>query len=231
MRSYLKIWVALGVPVLVAGTAVALVDSPGATALLFSFGAVAGVMVQLDRQHALGEKPSRPRRARRAIGPALLAGLLLTGGLGLAMVDAQLFLGIVLVAAITSPPVVGLFAGGGHRPLELSVVPDDVIDLEPSFGRISPPSIAPARLAVALDIEATLAELPALSDLEVCRAWRRSFVLLDATISSADRLAIVQLREAYLDELGRRSPRALQAWFDAGGRAASGPDKFFREAS
>jgi ABC-type transport system involved in cytochrome bd biosynthesis fused ATPase/permease subunit len=74
-------------------------------------------------------------------------------------------------------------------------------------------------------------QLRALSDLELCRAWRRSFVELDAAASPATRLAVVQLRQAYLDELGRRRPDALQAWFDSGGRAASGPDKFFLDAS
>jgi len=234
MHSYHKIWVAIGVPILAAGTAIAMVENAAAAALMFAFGTIAGAVVHLDREDVVRPAGQRARFAplasRRTAGPAALGGLALTGGLGLALMDGQIFLGFVLLAAITSPWVVLPLASATRR----DKVPDyplaGVVDIE-SAQRLWAEATMSLELVPAVDVESALAELPHLSDLEVCHAWRRSFVALDAVSSPRDRLAIVQLREAYLDELDRRQPRALRAWLAAGGRAASGPDKYFRDAS
>lgn len=234
MHTYNKIWVAVGVPILAVGTALAMVENVGAAVLLFAFGAIAGAVIHLDREdivHAEGRRARfAPRASRRTVGPALLGGLLLTGALGLALMDGQIFLGTALLAAITSPWVVLPLAGATRR----EKVPDyplaGVVDIE-SAQRLWVEATMSMELVPSVDIESALAELPHLSDLEVCHAWRRSFVVLDSVSNPRDRLAVVQLREAYLDELDRRQPRALRAWLAAGGRAASGPDKYFRDAS
>jgi hypothetical protein len=81
-------------------------------------------------------------------------------------------------------------------------------------------------------VEGRLARLPAadavstLDDEALCRAWRRSFVHLSASRLPARRLELVSLRQAYLDELDRRHPAAVQSWLVSGARAASNPMPF-----
>jgi hypothetical protein len=72
-------------------------------------------------------------------------------------------------------------------------------------------------------------ELRALDDRTLCRHWRDSFALLNDASSMAERLSVVQLREWYLDELHRRAPRGLDAWFASGPRASSNPLPFLSD--
>lgn len=78
------------------------------------------------------------------------------------------------------------------------------------------------------ELDEIRAVLPELSDEQLCRAWRRSFLVLERA-DPCLRLSVVELRAAYLDEMSRRHPRQLAAWMASGGRAASGPDKYFAE--
>jgi hypothetical protein len=68
-----------------------------------------------------------------------------------------------------------------------------------------------------------------LTDEELCREWRRSFVTLTSARSSRDLGLVVAQRQIYLDEMDRRSPSALQAWLASGARAAGGPDRFLTQ--
>ena len=61
---------------------------------------------------------------------------------------------------------------------------------------------------------------------ELCREWRRSFVALQAARSPVELIRVVAQRQVYLDEMERRSPSALQAWLASGARAAGGPDRY-----
>ncbi len=65
-----------------------------------------------------------------------------------------------------------------------------------------------------------------LTDADLCRAWRSSFVALQRATSVESRLQVVRLRALYLDELQRRSGPAVQAWLESGARAASDPSRF-----
>jgi hypothetical protein len=62
-----------------------------------------------------------------------------------------------------------------------------------------------------------------LDDEELCLAWRRSFVRLNASDSVALRLAVVEARGDYLNELARRHPAQFDEWLNSGARAASDP--------
>jgi len=66
-------------------------------------------------------------------------------------------------------------------------------------------------------------ELTALDDDELCLAWRRSFVMLNAAGSPGERLLLVEQRQRYLDELERRSPVGLASWLTSGARAPGNP--------
>lgn len=67
------------------------------------------------------------------------------------------------------------------------------------------------------------AELARLDDEALCLEWRRSFFRLEAASTAGERLAVVQERQRYLDELHRRSPDGLAAWFASGARASGDP--------
>lgn len=67
-----------------------------------------------------------------------------------------------------------------------------------------------------------------LSDLELCIAWRCSYLSLERATSVRERLRIVQHREGILDELERRGPQQLAEWLQTGARAAGDPSRHFR---
>jgi hypothetical protein len=88
------------------------------------------------------------------------------------------------------------------------------------------PRSVPPRETVELPPDLEAADLDGLSDEALCHAWRRSFVMLERTASVVGRIRVVAHRQRLLEELEHRHPEELQAWFDAGGRAASGPERF-----
>jgi hypothetical protein len=73
-------------------------------------------------------------------------------------------------------------------------------------------------------------ELGSLGDAALCWAWRRSFRLLEAAGSAAERLSVVEQRQRYLDELARRSPEGVAAWLAAGARASGNPLPYLDDA-
>jgi hypothetical protein len=75
------------------------------------------------------------------------------------------------------------------------------------------------------------AQASRLSDEELCLAWRRSFLGLERARTTVALQDVVRLRQAYLDELARRYPAGVQAWFDSGARAAGGPDRYLHHRS
>ena len=66
-----------------------------------------------------------------------------------------------------------------------------------------------------------------LGDEELCRLWRATYWQLGRQTSEAGLLDLVVLRQAFLDELERRDPAALQAWLSSGARASGGPERFW----
>jgi hypothetical protein len=76
--------------------------------------------------------------------------------------------------------------------------------------------------------EAVLVVTDALTDSDLCMAWRSSYVALDRAMDPGAKLRAVEIREVLLDELGRRDAPGLEAWFRSGARAAGGPDRYLR---
>jgi hypothetical protein len=79
-----------------------------------------------------------------------------------------------------------------------------------------------------VDTGITPAHVRAMDTDELCRGWRCSYLGLAAANRPHDLAEVLRVRQVYLDELHRRHPTALEAWFAAGGRAASGPERFLR---
>lgn len=146
---------------------------------------------------------------------ALVASLLVPGAIGL--IAALEFTGvlIVLILAGTTPAITSRVRArwfpAAHRPPPQRDKPVGTV----STARPRPAAIEPAA--------EPMPELDFLDDQALCLAWRRSFVRLESARSAAERLAVVEQRQKYLDELHRRSPDGLAAWFASGARASGNP--------
>lgn len=229
MRTYTKTWIGTAAGLLAVGAVSSLLFDTGTALIMLALGLVTGAAIGIvaERGHVTAW--------------AGWGALVTVGAAGLAHADVTIFAGVALMFAALSPPVVGLVtratAGHGGPPARsrrghlLWPVPLSAADAEHDSADLRQRENAMLQVHDEHSLRAMADQLRTLSDLELCRAWRRSFLVLDAAASPVIRLAVVQLRQAYLDELGRRRPDALQAWFDAGGRAASGPDRFFLDAS
>lgn len=92
---------------------------------------------------------------------------------------------------------------------------------------------APAYATVDLsaDEPVPVLEVPDLmSDLDLCQAWRSSYVALQRAMSVESRARVVEMRALYLDELERRAGSAVRAWLASGARAASDPSRYVSPA-
>ncbi|WP_432937016.1 hypothetical protein ACQPXM_24185 [Kribbella sp. CA-253562] len=154
------------------------------------------------------------RAASRIARVALAAAVLAPAAMGLLAVFGFAGLLVVLALAVTTPGFTSLVrtrraADRGPSPVRPDFgVPNVAV---PPMRRAVPPMTGPLPDAGSLDDEA------------LCLAWRRSFVQLEAARSAAERLAVVERRQQYLDELHRRSPQGLAAWLASGARASGNP--------
>jgi hypothetical protein len=158
-----------------------------------------------------------PRIAR----VALAAGLIAPAIIGLIAVFKFAGVLIVLILAATTPALTSLLQARRRTKEDPSAV--------------QPESTAPRVPATAGQLASGLAAGPArdlrsLDDEALCLAWRRSFVLLEAARSAAERLSVVEQRQQYLDELHQRSPEGLAAWLASGARASGNPLPYVGDA-
>ncbi|MFC7496123.1 MULTISPECIES: hypothetical protein [unclassified Nocardioides] len=65
-----------------------------------------------------------------------------------------------------------------------------------------------------------------LDDARLCAAWSESYVALQRTRDLAERLAIVNARQAYLDELEARDERGFRTWLHSTARPVGNPHPF-----
>lgn len=61
---------------------------------------------------------------------------------------------------------------------------------------------------------------------ELCRLWRVTFWMVRDVRSPARTVAVVDLRQAVLDELERRRPDAVRCWLTSGRGEADGPARY-----
>ncbi len=151
------------------------------------------------------------KAVRRTGRLALVSGLLVPGAVGL--IAALEFTGvlIVLLLAGTTPAVTSRVRARWFPSADRPPQQD-----RPAPGRRPGP-------AATVPAAEPVPQLGALDDRALCLAWRRSFVQLEAARSAAERLAVVEQRQKYLDELHRRSPDGLAAWLASGARASGNP--------
>ncbi|WP_219414502.1 hypothetical protein [Pseudonocardia nigra] len=88
-----------------------------------------------------------------------------------------------------------------------------------------PPAAPPAPAAPVLPAGTAVAEM---STLDLCRAWRVSYLRLQHAAGATELDGTAQIRQRYLDELERRDLAGFRRWIDSGARAASDPARFIR---
>lgn len=149
----------------------------------------------------------------------LAAGLLVPAAIGLMAAFGFAGVLIVLVLACTSPAIISRARG---RWLPVKDRPPE--QAKPVRARRARPAVnEPLPEPVAEAAAEPAPPLAVMDDAALCLAWRRSFVLLQAARTAAERLAVVEQRQQYLDELHRRSPGGFAAWLASGARASGNP--------
>jgi hypothetical protein len=135
------------------------------------------------------------------LGGAVTAGLWSTGGAGV---------GLLALAVVTSPPIVTrVVRSCRQRPRPTGRAHSAAVEL---------PSVLTADLLAG--------PVHALDDVQLCTAWSRSYLALRGCPTAADQLEVVNLRQAYLDELHSRHESAVHDWLRSGARPASSPRSF-----
>ncbi|NIK59254.1 hypothetical protein [Kribbella shirazensis] len=162
------------------------------------------------------------RSALRRIARFTLAGGLI-GPAAAGLIAVFTFAGVlvVLILAATTPALTSLvLARRQHARADDPHVaqPESATPRDPVISLADGPVLIPEP------------ELRSLDDEALCLAWRRSFSVLAASRSAAERLSVVEQRQQYLDELQRRSPEGVAAWLASGARASGNPLPYVGDA-
>jgi len=171
---------------------------------------------------------TRPRRDKRRIvaTSAVLSGAGTVAFIGLGtMLGAPTAVLLVAITAGGSPYVTNRCARWlrehGHLPAAAPRASRPASGERPSGPvSVSIPPIDTDRLPE-LRVESS-----ALSDDALCLAWRASFSALQRAETPAQRLSVIEVRRAYLDEIERRNAHGMAAWLASGPRAAGDPSRY-----
>ena len=165
---------------------------------------------------------SGPSAGAQGLRRALTTGVIVTAIAGLLAMFAVIGVVLVLLLTVTSPHVRAL---ARRRRVPRRGRPE-----VPRPGSEEPPRTRDRSRAASEIRLSAIVDLSTSDDEALCLAWRRSFQLLAEAPSAEAALSIVELRQRYLDELHRRSPQGVAAWFDAGGRASGSPLSFLSDS-
>ncbi|MDF1605401.1 hypothetical protein [Nocardioides sp. YIM 152315] len=91
-------------------------------------------------------------------------------------------------------------------------------------GATSPYAVGRVARAVRPPLHKSAVE--ALDDTRLCAAWSESYVALQRAQSPAERLAIVNARQSYLDELEARDATGFRTWLNSAARPVGNPHPF-----
>ena len=166
----------------------------------------------------------------RIIGPRWVVafGLLAMSWLGLVLFFGVAGMVWVCALVVTTTPVRRLWALRHLRPgVPLSQPPLDLppTDLDP-LPRDAVAEAAEVAEVADLGVPPSPAEVAALSDDDLCLAWRRSYLQLAQAVLDSTRSTVVELRASILDEMDRRDPRGMGLWLASNPRAAGNPSPY-----
>jgi hypothetical protein len=152
----------------------------------------------------------------------LVTGAVLTAVAGLVAVFQAAGLLVVLLLVCTSPALIAAVRVLGHCATDTP----ETVPIDGLSQRAQSVQVVEDLAGFATS---STEDLAGLDDASLCLAWRRSFLLLEAAESAEHRIAVVQYRERCLDELQRRCPQGVAAWFSSGARASGNPLPFLNE--
>ena len=168
----------------------------------------AAIVFTLAEPEPRAGRPADSRSPRTAVEISVLAGSGTVAAAVLGTASGLLLVSVLLVALATSPPVL--------RQVRRSGLPHPPVDVEHEVVAPYPTLVSDPR------------SLAALTDQQLCFAWRYSFFALQDASSIEEKSHVVAVRMAYLDELETRSAAAVHAWLESGARASEGPERFLR---
>jgi hypothetical protein len=215
MKAYRICWLTLCIALGAVGIVVALSWSLSVTVVFFTCAAACGAVLGTA---ALGPEDAPPETIvwrQVAIGAAV-GGLVTVAAIGMGVLLGAGTAVLLLMLGIGGSPTVVRFC---RRRLGQSG----------SDSPSAPPSESSGQTAESAAAEAgddAPRQPQALTDAQLCTAWRVSFSALEKASTEQQRLRIVEERQDCLDELERRNPHGLAAWLASGARAAGDPTRF-----
>lgn len=162
-------------------------------------------------------QPTPMRTRLRAMAFGVVGGLTVTGVAGVAGASAAI---LPLLLLATSPMARRLWVRAQPSP-SLRRPPDPRSGGQ--RGRTAR-TRAPGTVRQASPIE--VMDLSAMSNAQLCRAWRTSFSALQRSEYADEREQLAAARASYLDELEHRDPEGFARWIADGARAASDPERY-----
>ncbi len=218
MSAYDRTWTTLAAVVSAAGLFAAF-RGYEVTVLLGMF-LTASVLVVMWVLPFVADKPL----VRPLTVTGVVAGLVMWVAMGAGRVAGLLGVLAVVVLAMLSPWALRAYGRILGRPRRRAGTPpgEPTEPSEPS----EPAAAAVAPPAVALPEEGHQLAADLMSDDELCRAWRRSCVELQRSLSPQARLDVVAVRARLLEELELRAGPRFSEWLAAGSRAAGDPSSF-----
>jgi hypothetical protein len=217
MNTYRVVWLFTCGVAAAAGAGVALTLSVPTMIALFAGAGVVGGAVALNVTVVWDEAEVPLRETLVFVAKGSLVG----GAACVALVGLAALLGawVLLLVVIV----------GGCSPYALSLCGRWLgrrADGSDPLPRRDPSACAGLRASPKPSVLEPTPEVRSLSDTGLCEGWRASFSALHEASSHSQRIRIVQVRQAYLDEFERRNPNGLTAWLGSGARAAGNPSRY-----
>jgi len=217
---YRDVWVTLTAVTATVGVCIAVLtwSLAGVIGAFIAGGVMGGAMT------AALQPENLPRPWRRACLGALASGVAVVSVAGLVVVLRAGALLLLVAATLSAPPLVRILR---ERLAAKQPKPPAAQETQPAERPLDDLDEPDWPAPNAATVEMSLPMAPeSLDDDALCWAWRRSYVVLQRTHTAATRLHVVQVRQAYLDELERRNAMGLSAWLASGARAAGNPSRF-----
>lgn len=217
MRTYTSWWWSVWGTVMLLGMLLSvLVWPPSSVVVVFLLAALSAAVATTTY---FRQRPDRaipaPGLGRTSTVTGVAVGATTVGLSAVGSLSGALLLLVLLAAGATSPWAVRVL---------LRNAPDPRPSPTPPREAHTHPALAP--LPDRLVDSAIPSAVQRLTDADLCRAWRVSFGALSEAGTAAARARVVELRQAYLDEIDRRHPTGLATWLSSGARAAGNPSKY-----
>lgn len=227
MQAYRSWWSAIWGTVTLLGLLLSyLVLSSATVIVVFGFAVAAAVVITvIYDQVKPGWQAPRISRGRTCCIHCGVAGVVALAVTAAGTLSGALLMFALLAASGSSPWALRLLLGKGPSPWATAAPGSAFSVVNVSTDPLSGPLtdlclVVPPGTSADSALSSSLQTMP---DAELCEAWQMSFSALSDTNSAEVQVRIVELRQAYLDEMDRRHPAGLAAWLTSGARPAGSP--------